>query len=106
MEFGKIEKIILIYMGIKFTKTSQFVKRTKLTRELKSFLNRNNDKNFSTILYNSLSRLQYKKGLIYRRKKRVCITKRGRQIAKELLDEIKLKKGGPVTSWSDIIKYL
>lgn len=106
MEFGKIEKVILIYFGLKKTKSSRLVKRTHITKEIAKILGREDDDVFPVVLNNSLRRLIVDKKLLYRRYSKVGINNKGLEVASNLFDEVKKRSGDAITSWDEILENL
>jgi len=106
MEFGKVEKVILLYFGIKKTQGEKSVKRTQVTKDLKKILSREDDKNFPMVLNNTLVRLITDKKVLYRRHRMISINNKGLDYAISLLGEIKSNSEKPVKTWDDILEKI
>jgi len=106
MEFGKVEKVILLYFGIKRNESNSLIKRTHITRDVREILGREDDNNFPVVLNNALKRLVQDKKLLYRRYSKVGINNSGLQEASNLLEIINKKNNTPVASWEDILRNI
>ena len=87
---SKLQKVIIVTIGV-LTKSQPFMKRLQLTKVFKENLERN-DKNISVILTSSLNSL-HKQRLIIRRRGDIQLTESGKQLAREVIDEIKKDYG-------------
>ena len=106
MEFGRVEKIILLYFGIKKSESSNLIKRTHITRDIREILGREDDNNFAVVLNNALRRLVIDKKVLYRRYSRVGINNKGLAIASNMLDIINKNRKEPVENWDDILENI
>ena len=106
MEFGRVEKVILIYFGLKRNESLKLVKRTHITKEVANILGRQDDNNFAIVLNNALRRLVVDKKVLYRRYSRVGINNKGLKVASSILEEIKKKSNKKITSWNDILEAM
>lgn len=100
-KMSKLQKIILIYIGVT-TKSynKKYMRRKELTVGLADLLSRDVDNNFSALVSQSIYGLKNRK-LVSKRGGTIGLTTYGRDITREIIDNITDTHGG--ISW-DIIK--
>lgn len=103
-KLGKMQKLILIYIGVK-TKAigKRYMRRSDLTNGLVDILHEEKGNNFFVAVAQSLAylfrrRLVVKKGRAY-----IGLNKYGRETAREVLDIIKHDYGN--VNWDSIYEY-
>lgn len=109
-KLSKLQKMILIYVGVVSTKDNKdYIERKMLTEELYQILyggylaQRTTNKSFPSVISSSLNGL-IKRELIIKKRRRIVITEKGKEIARSMLNDIKQQY--EKANWSTVKKFI
>lgn len=101
MNLGKMQKLILVYIGVK-TEKGKYINRILFTDDLSDILNREKDHQFCVAVDQALKSL-IKHDLIQRRGRFIRLRRDGREIARGVVDCIKSEYGD--INWEIVKNY-
>lgn len=85
---SKLQKVILVYVGVKTKQSNKSINRRDVTKALHEILGIQNKESFSVVLTFSINAL-VKRKLVSKRGKYVNLTDEGREVARAIINDIK-----------------